>query len=267
VALDCAALPEGLVESELFGHVRGAFTGASRGRDGAFVRAHGGTLFLDELDSISLAVQARLLRVVEERVVRAVGSDGERAVDVRLVAASRRDLSALVADGSFRPDLFYRLSVVRVRIPPLRERREDIAPIVAELMRRRGMSEPGPIAGPHLDRLFAHDWPGNVRELRNVLDRALALSPRAASFQELRLMLSQTREPGEVLTVRADLPYHEAKQELLDAFERRYVADLLAHHGGNVSAAARAAGLDRKNLRRLAVRHGLLPGRSEEPEP
>jgi DNA-binding NtrC family response regulator len=258
VALDCSALPPTLVESELFGHVRGAFTGASRGREGAFARADGGTLFLDELDSVPEAVQARLLRAVEERSVRPVGSDRDRDVDVRLVAASRRDLSALVADGTFRADLFYRLSVIRVRIPPLRERREDIAPIVAELLRRRGMSAPGAVEGRNLELLFAHDWPGNVRELRNAVDRALALSPGAACFAELRVRLDDPRAPEDGLSVRADLPFHEAKQEVVDAFERRYLADLLARHGGNLSAAARDAGLDRKHLRRLARRHGLL---------
>jgi DNA-binding NtrC family response regulator len=258
VALDCSALPETLVESELFGHVRGAFTGASRGRQGAFVRADGGTLFLDELDSVPVPVQARLLRAVEERTVRAVGSDTEQRVDVRLLAASRRDLSALVTTGAFRADLFYRLSVVRVRIPPLRGRREDIAPIVAELLARRGMREPGAIEGPNLERLFAHDWPGNVRELRNVVDRALALSPGASTFAELRVSVpdaSLTADDG--LAVRTDLPFHEAKELVVSTFERRYLADLLARHEGNLSAAARAAGLDRKHLRRLADQHGL----------
>lgn len=266
VALDCSALPESLVESALFGHHKGAFTGANASREGAFVRASGGTLLLDELDSISPAVQARLLRVVEERVVRPVGSDVEREVDVRLVAASRRDLSTLVAEGGFRADLFYRLSVLRVRIPPLRERREDVAPTVAAILRSRGLAEPGPIAGPGLDVLFAHDWPGNARELRNVVDRALVLRPDATRFAELRFSVrGELGEPP--LAVRADLPFHEAKQAVVDEFERRYLADLLARHDGNVSAAARAAGLDRKHLRRLALRHGVLTPRNEEPAP
>ncbi len=258
VAIDCAALPETLVESELFGHVRGAFTGAQRARDGAFVRADGGTLFLDELDSVSSPVQARLLRAVEERGVRPVGADAERAVDVRLVAASRSDLAARVADGGFRADLFYRLSVVRVRVPPLRERREDVAPIVKELLVRRGMREPGPIEGDNHDRLFAHDWPGNVRELRNAVDRALALSPGASRFAELRVRVEGAAgAAADPLAVRTDLPFAEAKQRVVDAFVRRYVADLLARHEGNLSAAAREAGLDRKHLRRLADEHGL----------
>ena len=257
VALSCAAIPEGLVESELFGHVKGAFTGASAARDGAFVRASGGTLMLDELDSMPLALQARLLRVIEEARVSPVGGDEERETDVRLVAASRRDVSTLVADGAFRADLYYRLSVLRVRIPPLRERREDIAPTARAILERRGVLEPGPIAGANLDQLFAHDWPGNARELRNVIDRALVLQPDARRFDALRL---RVRGSGaeDALAVRRDLPFHEAKQAVVDTFERRYLADLLAAHEGNLSAAARAAGLDRKHLRRLAVRHGLI---------
>jgi DNA-binding NtrC family response regulator len=255
VAIDCGALPENLLESELFGHVRGAFTGAAQTRQGAFARADGGTVFLDELGAVPANVQARLLRVIEERKVRPVGADEERPVDVRVVAASLMDLSARVADGTFRPDLFYRLSVVRVSLPPLRARREDIGPIVSELLRRRGV-EPGKIAGGNLDRLMAHGWPGNVRELRNVIDRAVALSPGARSFSDLRLSVapSALEDP---LAIRADLPYAEAKQALLAAFELRYLRDVLARCEGNLSAASRESGIDRKHLRALLVRNGL----------
>src|SRR5262249_51685311 len=166
VAVDCGALPESLLESELFGHVRGAFTGAAQPRAGMLVRADGGTLFLDELGRISPTVQARLLRVLEERVVRPLGGDSERTVDVRVIAASRDDVVAGVAAGRFRPDLLYRLAVVRVALPPLRTRREDLAILVRELLRRRGLADE-PAGGPNLDRLIAHGWPGNVRELRN----------------------------------------------------------------------------------------------------
>jgi len=258
VAVDCSALPETLIDSELFGHVRGAFTGATGSRKGAFQRADGGTLFLDELGSIPAAVEARLLRAVEERVVRPVGADSERAVDVRIIAASRQDLLARVTEGSFRPDLYYRLSVVRVIIPPLRQRREDIAPIVVELLRRRGVEvESG--HGPWLDRLYAYHWPGNARELRNVVDRALALSPGASSIDELRLDPGSEALGGvRSLAVRSDLPFSEAKKVLIEAFERLYLEDLLGRCEGNLSAAARAAGLDRKHLRLLARRHGLI---------
>ncbi|MCZ7683049.1 MAG: hypothetical protein M5U28_31265 [Sandaracinaceae bacterium] len=149
------------------------------------------------------------------------------------------------------------MSVVRVRIPPLRERREDVAPIVKELLVRRGMREPGPIEGDNLDRLFAHDWPGNVRELRNAVDRALALSPARAASPSSACGWRARRARRAILAVRTDLPFAEAKQRVVDAFVRRYVADLLSRHEGNLSAAAREAGLDRKHLRRLADEHGL----------
>jgi len=259
VAIDCGALPEGLLESELFGHVRGAFTGASAPRAGAFARADGGTVFLDELDSVPPAVQARLLRVLEQRQVRAVGSDEASPVDLRVVAASRRDLRELVAEGGFRPDLYYRLSVVRATLPPLRERREDLLPIVAELLRHRGMADPGAIEGPNLDRLVVHDWPGNVRELRNAIDRAVALSPGARDFAGLRLGLDVVTAHGELAGVRTDLPFADAKQAVVDAFERRYLRDVFDRCDGNISAAAREADLDRKHLRALLVRHGILP--------
>jgi DNA-binding NtrC family response regulator len=262
VAVDCGALPESLLESELFGHVRGAFTGASNPRQGAFQRAHGGTIFLDELGAVSPTVQARLLRVLEAREVRPVGSDAPRAVDVRVVAASRHDLSAAVAAGSFRPDLYYRLSVLRVALPPLRARREDIAPVVSELLRQRGL-DPAEVHGPSLDLLHGHDWPGNVRELRNVIERAIALSPAARRFTELQI--SPPGGPGaapssETHAARVDLPWADARALALHGFERAYLSALMDHHQGNLSAASRAASLDRKHLRELLRRHGLREG-------
>ncbi|HET9991551.1 MAG TPA: sigma 54-interacting transcriptional regulator [Kofleriaceae bacterium] len=263
VAVDCGALPEGLLESELFGHLRGAFTGAAQARAGMIVRAHGGTLFLDELGRISATAQARLLRVLEERIVRPVGGDSEKHVDVRVIAASRDDLDAEVAAGRFRPDLLYRLAVVRVALPPLRTRREDLALLVRELLRRRGF-EDGTVAGPNLDRLTAHGWPGNVRELRNVIDRAIALTPGARTFGELaiRIDAAPLGDPG--LAVRSDLPYAEAKAAVLHDLERRYLADVLARTEGNISAAARESGIDRKHLRTLARKHGLVAGPEDE---
>jgi len=257
VAVDCGSLPESLLESELFGHVRGAFTGAATARTGTIARADGGTLFLDELGRVAPSVQARLLRVLEERVVKPLGGDTERAVDVRIIAASRDDLDAEVAAGRFRADLLYRLAVVRVTLPPLRTRREDLAVIARELLRSRGFVDDKP-AGPGLDRLISHGWPGNVRELRNILDRAIALAPGARRFAELAIRIDPSAAPAGELAVRADLPYAEAKAALLHDFERRYVADLLARTDGNLSAASRASGVDRKHLRALARRHGLL---------
>jgi DNA-binding NtrC family response regulator len=260
VAVDCGALPESLLESELFGHVRGAFTGAAQARTGMIVRAHGGTLFLDELGRISPTVQARLLRVIEERVVRPLGGDSERAVDVRVIAASRDDVDAEVAAGRFRPDLLYRLAVVRVSLPPLRTRREDLVLLVRELLRRRGFADEVP-AGANLDRLIAHGWPGNVRELRNVIDRAIALAPGAQRFADLVIRVDPSQPAsGDGLAVRSDLPYAEAKALVLHELERRYLADVLARTAGNLSAASRASGIDRKHLRSLARRHGLVDG-------
>jgi DNA-binding NtrC family response regulator len=262
VGVDCSALPETLLESELFGHVRGAFTGAAQSRAGAFLRAQGGTLFLDELGTTTLQLQARLLRVLEERKVRPVGSDAERSLDVRVVAASRDDLGALVSAGTFRSDLYFRLSVLKVELPPLRTRREDLGPIVVELLRRRGL-EPGPIEGPNLDRLVTHDWPGNVRELRNVIDRAIALSPGAQSFSDLRIGLSGGTAKEDGLSVRTDLSFADAKEQVMRTFEFRYLRDIFERCGGNLSAASRESGLDRKHLRTLLRKHGLVQGPEE----
>jgi DNA-binding NtrC family response regulator len=263
VAVDCGALPENLLDSELFGHVRGAFTGAAQPRAGMLVRADGGTLFLDELGRVPATVQARLLRVLEERVVRPLGGDGERAIDVRVIAATRDDLDAEVAAGRFRADLMYRLAVVRVVLPPLRTRREDLPLLVRELLRRRGLADEV-ASGPGLDRLFAHAWPGNVRELRNVIDRAIALAPGARSFAELPIRIDNSAAAPEALSVRSDLPYADAKAAVLHELERRYIADVLAREGGNLSAASRASGIDRKHLRTLARKHGLVPDADED---
>jgi DNA-binding NtrC family response regulator len=258
VAIDCGALPESLLESELFGHVRGAFTGAATDRKGAFARAHRGTVFLDELDTIPLAAQARLLRVLEERRVRPVGSDREREVDVRVVGATRSFLPAKVAEGDFRPDLYYRLSVVHVTLPPLRQRREDIVPIVEELLRLRGFEHAPDPRSENLQRLAAHDWPGNVRELRNVVDRAVALSPGVESFDGLRISVTAPGTAEEALAVRSDLTFAEAKQLVLQAFEERYLRDVLERCAGNISATSREAGIDRKHLKTLLRRYGLI---------
>ncbi|MBL8601629.1 MAG: sigma 54-dependent Fis family transcriptional regulator [Myxococcales bacterium] len=264
VTIDCGALPEALLESELFGHVKGAFTGAHGARAGAFVRAHGGTLFLDELGGVSAAVQARLLRAVEARAVRPVGADSERAVDVRIVAASRHDLVAQVADGRFRSDLYYRLSVLRVGLAPLRQRREDLAIMVTEMMRRRGL-EAGPIEGAGYELLLSHDWPGNGRELRNVIDRAMALCPTAQRFTALNLSLDGAASADDPWpAVHPGLAWEASKSLVLHAFERKYLTALWAESGHNLSAAARRAALDRKHLRALLRRHGLVGAEGSE---
>jgi transcriptional regulator with PAS, ATPase and Fis domain len=258
VTVDCGALPEALLESELFGHVKGAFTGAHADRKGAFARADGGTLFLDELGRVSGAVQSRLLRALEARTVKPVGSDSERRVDVRVVAATPAELSVAVANGSFRADLFYRLSVVTVELLPLRSRREDLPLLAGELLRRRGF-DGGDIAGENLDRLKSHRWPGNVRELRNVLERALVLSPGARNFSELKLLVGAAEKADE-LGVHTNLPFKDAKEAVLNSFERAYLRELMARHQGNLSAAAREAQVDRKHWRELLRKHELYDG-------
>jgi DNA-binding NtrC family response regulator len=240
--------------------VRGAFTGAAGPRAGLFARADGGTLFLDELDGIPAATQARLLRALEERAVRPVGGDDARSIDVRVIAACHGPLERKVAEGTFRADLYYRVSVLSIALPPLRARREDLPILVAELLRRRGL-DAGPVEdGPNLDALIAHGWPGNVRELRNVIDRAVALSPGASRFADLRVALSGTSGGGDELAVRADLPFADAKEAVVHAFERRYLRDAFARAGGNVTRLARDVGLDRKHARTLLRKHGLVDG-------
>jgi len=263
IAVDCGALPEGLLESELFGHVRGAFTGAANARNGMLVRADGGTLFLDELGRITPTVQARLLRVLEERVVRPLGGDSEKQIDVRIIAASRDDLDAEVAAGRFRADLMYRLAVVRVALPALRPPRWDL-PLPLRQPLARPWFPKRPPSGPGVDRLLAHGWPGNVRELRNVIDRALALAPGTQRFADLAIRLDATPLAGEGLAVRSDLPYADAKAAVLHELERRYLADVLAREDGNLSAASRTSGIDRKHLRTLARKHGLVADGSDD---
>ncbi len=259
VVVDCSAISEQLVDSHLFGHVKGAFTGAERERKGAFVEASGGTLFLDELGELPLASQAKLLRVLEAQTVQPVGADRPVAVDTRVVAATHRNLARMVEAKSFRFDLFYRLAVVHVALPPLRDRLEDLPHLIATFYERRG-GKPGPIDGDNLDKLRRHAWAGNVRELRNVLERAWALSGPNAAFRGLRLWLdpgaAQQAASGEV--VDTSLPFKEAKERWNDQFERRYVAMVWERNSQNVTHAADHAGLSRRHFRELLYKHALV---------
>jgi DNA-binding NtrC family response regulator len=258
VVVDCSAITESLIDSHLFGHVRGAFTGAERDRKGAFVEASGGTLFLDELGELPLPAQAKLLRALEAQTVQPVGADRPVAVDARVVAATHRDLARMVAAKEFRFDLFYRLAVVHVALPPLRERLEDLPHLIATFYQRRG-AEPGPIDGENLEKMRRHAWPGNVRELRNVLERAWALSGPRASFRELRLWLDPgAAQPQLAEVVDTQLPFKEAKERWNDTFERRYVAAVFADAGHNVTRAAEHAGLSRRHFRELLYKHALV---------
>ncbi|MBX6362690.1 MAG: sigma-54-dependent Fis family transcriptional regulator [Gemmatimonadetes bacterium] len=261
VAINCAALPENLLESELFGHERGAFTGADREKPGLFEAAHGGTLFLDEVAELPLPLQPKLLRALEQGEVRRVGSTKARAVDARIVAATNRDLEAETQDGRFRDDLFWRLNVLHIHVPPLRERPADI-PLLAEHFLARAAVEGG---APHAPRgisaeamglLTAYPWPGNVRELRNAIERAATL----ARTDEIRAedLPPRIREAGWSASLVADAT---GRGLSLRELERAYIAEVLRQTGGNKSRAAEILGLDRKTLyRKLAESRGEEAG-------
>jgi DNA-binding NtrC family response regulator len=249
--LDCGSLPADLAAAELFGHVKGAFTSAERARSGAFERASGGSLFLDEIGELPLELQPLLLRVLESREVRRVGDGNTVRVDVRVIAATNRNLEAEVAAGRFRADLMHRLAVVRVRLPPLRERLEDLPVLVRSILDELGPRAQGfVISNEVLRRLAANPWPGNVRELRNFIERALALG-------SVGLPEGDADEGNEAGT----LDYKQAREEALASFERDYLVHLLRRFDGNVSKAAREASLDRAYLHRLIKKHGLETGR------
>jgi DNA-binding NtrC family response regulator len=252
IDLNAGSLPSGLVEAELFGAKKGAYTGAESNREGLFVAAHGGTLFLDEVGELPLEAQAKLLRVLENHEVRALGDDKPRKVDVRVVAATNRDLEEEVRAGRFRRDLFFRLSVLPLRVPPLRERMEDLPLLAAHFLQRfSGGGKPKKLGAAATKRLLAHAWPGNVRELRNVLERAALLAQgEEITPQDLFLDASSS----------GPLPlgqFSAAKKAVVEAFEKDYVRRSLDASGGNVTHAAEATGLPRKNLQILMKKYGL----------
>jgi DNA-binding NtrC family response regulator len=259
VVVDCSALTEQLLDSQLFGHVRGAFTGASSDRKGAFVEADGGTLFLDELGELPLTSQTKLLRALEDQTVQPVGSDRRVKVNTRVVAATHRNLQEMVEKKQFRFDLYYRLAVVHVRLPPLRDRLEDLRALIEHFYEGRGM-QPGPIDGENLERLSHYAWPGNVRELRNVLERAWALSgPRGAAFRDLRLwMPGAPAESPSQLRVDTSLPFKEAKERWNDVFEQRYLSQVFEECDRNISRAAERSGVARRHFRTLLRKHGIV---------
>ncbi len=279
VVLDCGSIPPNLIESELFGHERGAFTGATSSYAGAFERAHRGTVFLDEIGELPLAMQPKLLRVLERKEVRRVGGSNTIEVDLRIVAATNRDLGVEVNRGRFREDLYYRLAVARVHVPPLRERKDDLPLLIEHILETTPGGESASIAQETIDLMMKHDWPGNVRELRNVIERAVLLAespdsedslrraPASAPKQEPSITVtpSQTATSSEAsMTVPVDVsvPFKNAKQTVISEFEKRYISRLLAQHDGNISAAARAAGIDRMSIHKMLHRLGLAnPGR------
>ncbi len=259
VPVNVSAIPEGLLESELFGHVRGAFTGAIATRRGLFEEAHQGTLFLDEIGDLSIPLQAKLLRVIQEHRLKPVGGNEEREVDVRLVVATHRDLEAMVREGRFREDLYYRLNVISISLPPLRERREDIAVLVEHFLRKYAneTGRPAPrVSAEALRLLESYGWPGNVRELENVVERALLLSTH-------RVITPDTLPPrlhGEPAGPRPLEGEEAAGFVSLDEVIRRYVRQVLEHAGGNRTRAARMLGISRRTLHRMAERERRAQG-------
>ena len=266
IEMNCAAIPEELIESELFGHARGAFTGAVGSRTGKFRAADGGTLFLDEVGDMTLRTQAKMLRVLEEQVVEPLGGDAGTRVDVRVIAATNKDLAAAIENGTFRDDLFFRLDVIRIRVPPLTERREDIPLLAAHFMRtlaRRHGQRVKTLDASARTLLHAHHWPGNVRELRNVIERLAIMVPGdVVTAHDLGFLVGAAAgRPAASGDLR---PLHEAR----DRFERDYIVQALAAHAGNVSRTAEALRVERSNLHRKMRAFGITsPRRARETLP
>jgi two-component system response regulator AtoC len=260
VPVDCASLPEHLLESELFGHEKGAFTGAVAMRRGLFEEADSGTSFLDEVGDIPLPLQSKLLRVLQERQVRRVGGNRFLDVDVRLISATHQDLAQMVEGGRFREDLYYRLNVIPLPLPPLRDRPGDI-PLLAYHFLRRYAAQSGKavqgIAPAALELLEAYPWPGNVRELQNVLERAVVLAEgETVTASELPATL-RLPQKAPTAAVSDHLTLKKAKQHWVESFEREYLIALLKKHQGNISQAAKTAGVDRKTVHRLIKRYQI----------
>jgi len=267
VPIDCGALAPTLVETELFGHERGAFTGANTRRDGLVHAARGGTFFLDEVGELPLEAQTRLLRLLEAGTYRPVGALEERRADIRVVAATWRDLTGAVERGTFRRDLYHRLAIVDLRLPPLRDRGGDAQLLLDAFLRdaSRAARRAPPILEPATRQLLDRwRWPGNLRELKNLAQVLAALAPPRVRPDDLPALYrgggpaapvgAASAPPGEAMAIRADLPYLDARRLWLDAFQDRYVAAVLERHGGNISAAARASGMDRRSIQRARSR-------------
>jgi DNA-binding NtrC family response regulator len=261
VVVNCAAIPEGLLEDELFGHVRGAFTDATRDREGLIAAAQNGTLFLDEIAEMSVPLQAKLLRVLQSQEFRRIGDDKDLQVDLRVITATNKDLEAAVLAGIFRQDLYYRINVFPLALPPLRERKDDI-PLLAHHFVLRHRTKVGKVieglTAEAMARLVAYDFPGNVRELENKIHQALVLT-RGPMIEAADLSLPPPRGGGRAPTQDLDLerPFRDLKAAAVDRFERDYLVALLDRHHGNLAAASRQAGMDRKNLWTLVQRHGI----------
>lgn len=270
VVFDCSAVSPNLIESELFGHTKGSFTGANKDRMGAFEAANGGTIFLDEIGELSLDLQPKLLRALEQREIKRVGSTKTIQLDVRVLSATNRNLKDEVKNGQFREDLYYRLSVVKIGAPPLRERLEDIPLIVEKILSAARFNKKPDgtfyvtrVEDDALKILQRYQWPGNVRELNNIIERAVSFSENGViKGAHLQFVFSEA-ESGEEATVRLqnidmEKPFKEAKAQVVESFEKEYLQELLDRNNGNVSKASREAKIDRKHLRNLLIKYGLL---------
>ncbi|MGE0401911.1 MAG: sigma 54-interacting transcriptional regulator [Kofleriaceae bacterium] len=255
IVVDCGAIPPNLIESELFGHEKGSFTGATTSRIGAFEAARGGTVFLDEIGELPLEMQPKLLRALEERLIKRIGGNEQIKLDIRILAATNRDLRVEINAGRFRSDVYYRVNTVRLRVPPLRERREDIAMLAAHFYRQLDPAGGEPPAELIVD-LARHDWPGNVRELRAAIERSVLLGDPAvwAAIADAEAG-AQTAAPPAAAVVTEGMSFREAKERAVASWERDYVRALVTAHGNNLSKAARAVRMDRNHLRELLVRH------------
>jgi two-component system response regulator AtoC len=261
VAVNCGAIPAELIESELFGHIKGAFTGADKDRRGLWEEADGGTVFLDEITETSLNFQVKLLRVLQEGEIRRVGANTTQHVDVRVIAASNRQVEQEVAAGRFRQDLFFRLNAVSITLPPLRERREDIPPLAQNFAERMYSLNPVVRFSPEAqDLLERYPWPGNIRELENAVVRAAAMSDGMIRVQDLPERIRNYAEPSDS-TTEVGQPSESAPQDWasLSEIEGRYVGQVLKHTKWNKQAASRVLGIDRKTLDRMIKRHNLIP--------